>query len=143
MKKNNTWNIRRLVDKSFVPANQRTSVLYCRLSDFLQHLGYTTMTAPSIPTALSERKQSEINCFYFCLTQCSLCPNDILRCLRAERVSFLFYNFPIHQSPFKRIASRWRIQHQFFKCCLLIGGLTIALLLGDAFWEYLFIWFLT
>ena len=29
-----TWNIRRLVDDSFVPANQRTSVLYCRLSDF-------------------------------------------------------------------------------------------------------------
>ena len=33
MKKNNTWNIRRLFDESFVPANQRTSVLYCRLSD--------------------------------------------------------------------------------------------------------------
>ena len=33
-KKNNTWNIRRLVDESFVPANQQTSVLYWRLSDF-------------------------------------------------------------------------------------------------------------
>ena len=33
-KKNNAWNIRRLVDESFVQANQRTSVLYCRLSDF-------------------------------------------------------------------------------------------------------------
>ena len=33
-KKNNPWNIRRLVDESFVPANQRTSVLYWRLSDF-------------------------------------------------------------------------------------------------------------
>ena len=34
MKKKYTWNIRRLVDESFVPANQQTSVLYCRLSDF-------------------------------------------------------------------------------------------------------------
>ena len=29
----NTWNVRRLVDESFVPSAQRTSVLYCRLSD--------------------------------------------------------------------------------------------------------------
>ena len=28
--------MRRLIDNSFVPANQRTSVLYCRLSDFKQ-----------------------------------------------------------------------------------------------------------
>ena len=34
MKKNNTWNIRRLVEESFVPVNQQTIVLYCRLSDF-------------------------------------------------------------------------------------------------------------
>ena len=32
--KNNTWNIRRLVDNSFVPSAQQTSVLYCRLTDF-------------------------------------------------------------------------------------------------------------
>ena len=34
MKKNDTWNIRRLVDESFVPSAQQTSILYCRLSDF-------------------------------------------------------------------------------------------------------------
>ena len=34
MKKNNAWNIRRLVDETFVPSVQQTSVLYCRLSDF-------------------------------------------------------------------------------------------------------------
>ena len=34
MKKNNAWNIRRLLNKSFVPVTQRTSVLYFRLSDF-------------------------------------------------------------------------------------------------------------
>ena len=28
-----TWNIRRLVNGSFVPSAQRTSVVYCRLSD--------------------------------------------------------------------------------------------------------------
>ena len=32
--KKNTWNVRCLVDESFVPSAQRTSVLYCRLSDF-------------------------------------------------------------------------------------------------------------
>ena len=34
-KNNNAWNIRRLVDESFVLANQQTSVLYCRLSDLI------------------------------------------------------------------------------------------------------------
>ena len=33
IKNNNNWNIRRLVNESFVPVNQRTSVVYCRLSD--------------------------------------------------------------------------------------------------------------
>ena len=32
-KKNDAWNIRQLVDESFVPASHRASVLYCRLSD--------------------------------------------------------------------------------------------------------------
>ena len=32
--KKNAWNIRRLVYKSFVPSTQRTSMTYCRLSDF-------------------------------------------------------------------------------------------------------------
>ena len=34
MKKKITWNIRCLVDESFVPATQQTSILYWRLSDF-------------------------------------------------------------------------------------------------------------
>ena len=32
--KKNTWNVRRLVDEPFFASAQRTSVLYCRLSDF-------------------------------------------------------------------------------------------------------------
>ena len=32
--KKNTWNVRPLVNESFVPSAQQTSVLYCRLSDF-------------------------------------------------------------------------------------------------------------
>ena len=32
--KNNAWNIRRLVDESFVPSTQRPSVLYWWLTDF-------------------------------------------------------------------------------------------------------------
>ena len=34
MKKNNTRNIRRLVNDSFVPSSQQPSVLYLRLTDF-------------------------------------------------------------------------------------------------------------
>jgi hypothetical protein len=34
--KNNAWNIRRLVDESFLPGNQGPSVLYWRLSDLLK-----------------------------------------------------------------------------------------------------------
>ena len=33
-KKNNTWNIKRLVDDSFVPLSKRPSVLCCKLTDF-------------------------------------------------------------------------------------------------------------
>ena len=32
--KKNTWNIRRLIDESCVPAKRQTSVLHCRLTDF-------------------------------------------------------------------------------------------------------------
>ena len=34
---NNTWNIRRLVNDSFVPSSQRPSVIYQRLTDFWSH----------------------------------------------------------------------------------------------------------
>ena len=33
-KKTNTWNIRRLVNDSFVPSGRRTSLLNCKLTDF-------------------------------------------------------------------------------------------------------------
>ena len=35
MIKNNAWNIRHLVDKSFVPSTQGASTLYWKLSDFI------------------------------------------------------------------------------------------------------------
>ena len=34
MKKNNTWNIRLLVDDSFVPSSKQSCVIYCGLTDF-------------------------------------------------------------------------------------------------------------
>ena len=43
--KKNTWNVRRLVDESFVPSAQRTSILYCRLSDFM--LNYISILCSS------------------------------------------------------------------------------------------------
>ena len=47
MKKNNAWNIRCLVDESFVPATQQTSVLYCRLLNFWR----VAACLPASPTA--------------------------------------------------------------------------------------------
>ena len=37
IKRNNTWNIRLLVDDSFVPSSKQPSVLYCKLTDFFIH----------------------------------------------------------------------------------------------------------
>ena len=34
MKKNDTWNIRLLVDDLFIPSSKQPSVIYCRLTDF-------------------------------------------------------------------------------------------------------------
>ena len=34
IKNDNTWNIRLLVDNSFVPSPMQPSVIYCRLTDF-------------------------------------------------------------------------------------------------------------
>ena len=36
MKKNNAWNIRRLVDDSFGPSSHQHSVIYCKLTDFMR-----------------------------------------------------------------------------------------------------------
>ena len=44
--------MRRLVDESFVPANQQTSVLYCRLSDFKFMMQYKDQIVLSKLTAL-------------------------------------------------------------------------------------------
>ena len=44
---NNIWKIRRLVDESFVPATQQTSVLYCRLLNFWR----VAACLPASPTA--------------------------------------------------------------------------------------------
>ena len=41
MKKNNAWNIRHLVDELFVPASQRASISYCRLSDSNSLIDFT------------------------------------------------------------------------------------------------------
>ena len=37
LKNNNTWNIRLLVDDSFVPSSKQPRVIYCRLTDFNPH----------------------------------------------------------------------------------------------------------
>ena len=44
--KKTTWNIRRLVDDSFVPSARRTSVLYCRLTDFMQESRTENLLGP-------------------------------------------------------------------------------------------------
>ena len=103
MKKNNAWNIRRLVDEAFVPSTQRASILYWRLLDFSTIrilrgfsaiyrldskliLSYSIALVPLIPSWLV---WSEINCTvqvaffiepvqYFIIRQQTLkayCPN--------------------------------------------------------------------
>ena len=37
-KKKQSWNIRHLIDESFDPSAKQTSVLYCKLSDFMSML---------------------------------------------------------------------------------------------------------
>ena len=44
MKKNNTWNVRSLVDDSFVPSSKRPSVLYCKLTDLKSDFWDSTST---------------------------------------------------------------------------------------------------
>ena len=48
-KKNESWNIRRLVAGSFVQTNQRPSVIYHRLTDF-----YTSCLSSSAEEAVSK-----------------------------------------------------------------------------------------
>jgi hypothetical protein len=38
--KNNTWNIRRLVNDSFFPSSKQPSVLYCTLMGFMKYILY-------------------------------------------------------------------------------------------------------
>ena len=38
--KNKAWNIRRLVNDSLGPSSQRTSVVYCKLTDFTSRLRF-------------------------------------------------------------------------------------------------------
>ena len=49
-KKNNIWNIRHLVNESFVPATQRPSILYMKIVGF--HVSLATMLRYDIMTKL-------------------------------------------------------------------------------------------
>ena len=54
-----TWNIRRLVDDSFIPANQKTSVLYRRLSDIKAQLQITLKPTPLSSTLPNKKAVSK------------------------------------------------------------------------------------
>ena len=76
MKKNNSWNIRRLVDKSFVPSSQQTSLLFCRLTfsdETIQEI-VGIFETNSIEIRL---QQSEVNGLYEIgsMMEHSCCPN--------------------------------------------------------------------
>ena len=63
--KNDIWNIRRLVDESFVQSNQRPSVLYWRLSDFRcatwnSNLELTLLSRLVVPKKNAEKFGSKI-----------------------------------------------------------------------------------
>ena len=77
--KKNTWNVRRLVNESFVPSNQQTSVLYCRLSDFNWRLCLFNKYVPTLYNGdlfyVDSFPHQEKGTIVFCLYNCS----DILR----------------------------------------------------------------
>ena len=55
----NSWNIRRLVNKSLVPENQQTCVLNCRLSDFSSsHANSTSKRHAAIQFKCHEKEQN-------------------------------------------------------------------------------------
>ena len=56
-KKNNAWNIRRLVDDSFVPSSKQPSILYCKLTDFKSWYCYWLWTLWDIDVKLSDETQ--------------------------------------------------------------------------------------
>ena len=49
-KKKSTWNVRCLVDESFVPSAQQTSALYCRLTDFWRVCASSALSTPFFST---------------------------------------------------------------------------------------------
>ena len=46
IKRNNTWNIRLLVDNSFVPSSKQPSVIYCRLTDLMTEMADWRQSLP-------------------------------------------------------------------------------------------------
>ena len=70
-KKNNAWNIRRLVNESFVPPSQQTSILYCRLSDFKSNNKLLLKLHVDI-TQSSSNSLTQPASFLFALTYCQI-----------------------------------------------------------------------
>ena len=68
-KKNNVWNIRRLVDDSFIPSAKRTNLLYCRLTDFKSNNKLLLKLHVDI-TQSSSNSLTQPASFLFALTYC-------------------------------------------------------------------------
>ena len=70
-KRDNAWNIRRLVNESFVPPSQQTSILYCRLSDFKSNNKLLLKLHVDI-TQSSSNSLTQPASFLFALTYCQI-----------------------------------------------------------------------
>ena len=98
IKKNNTWNIRCLVDESFVPSDQRTNVLFCILTDF---------TAP-----FSHKHASPTAIFLlFLATRASKTPEA--NKLWFEKLVFMFMNINVLSFIYVLLFAKW--YHQNWK----------------------------
>ena len=77
MEKNNTWNVRRLVDKSFVPLALQSSVLYCRWTDFKTRRWLTVISDNFIPPCIHDLDNIFLN-WFFCHAHDINCPHKTL-----------------------------------------------------------------
>ena len=64
VEKNNTWNIRLLVDNSFVPSSKQPSVIYCRLTDFKIYQKYNNIQVIPNAKKIAELVLFNLQCFF-------------------------------------------------------------------------------
>ena len=148
MKNNNTWNIRRLVDESFVPSTQQASVFFWRFSHFwarnrlvypfladkLAHqVKHKTLSNLGFKPEFSIQFEGQLN---------SKCPFGVFKSSNKPTKCFPgFLPQPLKKVKSKKYSKRVKIKfsNQWYKVPLFFG-LTSFQRLGQKSWKT-FRWF--